>query len=331
MDKKKQGNIFYRILDLVTDILMIPIVILSAVCTVIMFNARTSNQVPSIFGISAVEILSGSMLPGFKKTDIVVLERVQINEIQVGDDIAFYWMEDTSFSQKITLAISRDEGLKELDDRFVEEIIEAAGFKVYNGKNNSKESTAVTGTNKKAIERSAIMKAPVVFHRVVRIIFDVKTGMTYFETKGTNNNSPDSYRIGFINEDYVVGRHKESLNWLGKVIDFCGSVEGIIFLVEVPCGILLLLLTLQLIQQIDEYLQSKTKRKKYTFKKGWLKNLARVKERRLIIKKLISKKFSPWFDKYIYATPATTSTVEVRKVRQARLKIKRSMKVNFDD
>lgn len=327
MDKKNKGNIFYRILDIITDILMIPIVVLSAVCTVIMFNARTNNQVPSIFGVSAVEVLSGSMLPTFKKGDIVVLERIEIKEIQVGDNIAFYWVEDSAVTGRLEKAHKDNEELKDFP-LSSEEVLTAAGFKIYNGRNNPKVSSETTGTNKDAIRKSANQKAAVVFHKVMRIMFDEVTGHTYYETKGTNNNTVD--RIGWLNQSYVVGRYEESLSWIGKVIHFCGSVEGIIFLVEVPCGILLLMLTLQLIQQIDEYLQNKSgKKRKYTFKKGWLKNLDRVKEKRLKIKKIITQKFSPWFDKYIYSTPGTTNNIEVRKVRQARLKIQKSMRINF--
>lgn len=52
----------------------------------------TQNKVPSFFGKSYVRILTGSMnASGFKEGDVVMIKKVKLSEIKVGDIIAFYW------------------------------------------------------------------------------------------------------------------------------------------------------------------------------------------------------------------------------------------------
>ena len=52
----------------------------------------TQNKVPSFFGKSYVRILTGSMnASGFKEGDVVMIKKVKLSEIKVGNIIAFYW------------------------------------------------------------------------------------------------------------------------------------------------------------------------------------------------------------------------------------------------
>ena len=87
---KKLTHYFYKAIDVATDILIIPIIILCAICTVSLFSARNNGEVPYLFGIAATRVLSGSMVDhGFNIGDAVLLQQVPINEIGVGDFIGF--------------------------------------------------------------------------------------------------------------------------------------------------------------------------------------------------------------------------------------------------
>ena len=55
-------------------------------------GSLSQNKVPSFFGKSYVRILTGSMnASGFKEGDVVMIKKVKLSEIKVGDIIAFYW------------------------------------------------------------------------------------------------------------------------------------------------------------------------------------------------------------------------------------------------
>ena len=56
--EKKKLNIALRIIG---DVIFVPITIFVLVSTIILFNAKNNNEVPSLFGYSVVKIQSGSM------------------------------------------------------------------------------------------------------------------------------------------------------------------------------------------------------------------------------------------------------------------------------
>ena len=103
MSKKKDkgrlaNNSWLNFLDTLTSIIIIPILVLSIVCSVIMMNAKRSNNVPNIFGFSLVTILSESMVnSGFEIDESVMVKSTDPDELQVGDIIAYYkYIEKTS-------------------------------------------------------------------------------------------------------------------------------------------------------------------------------------------------------------------------------------------
>ncbi len=75
-----------EILDTVTNIIIIPILVLSVICSIVMINSKRSNNVPNLFGYSLVTILSGSMTnSGFNEDDTVIVKSIDTKEIEVGD------------------------------------------------------------------------------------------------------------------------------------------------------------------------------------------------------------------------------------------------------
>ena len=57
---------FYKTIRILGNILFVPFFLLILLCSILMFSAKSNNEVPSLFGYSAVKILSGSMTPEFK-------------------------------------------------------------------------------------------------------------------------------------------------------------------------------------------------------------------------------------------------------------------------
>ena len=91
MEKKiKKKVTFQKVLSIITDILIYPIIALAIFSSFVMLNAKRDNEVYAIFGYSIVKILSGSMTAsGFEKDDLVILHSVNTDDLRVGDDIAF--------------------------------------------------------------------------------------------------------------------------------------------------------------------------------------------------------------------------------------------------
>ena len=105
-----------EVLDSVTNIIIIPILVLSVICSIVMINAKRNNSVPNIFGYSLVTILSESMVEsGFDVDDTVMVKKIETDEIQIGDVIAFYrYIETTSdIAQAAKIAKAQADALKD--------------------------------------------------------------------------------------------------------------------------------------------------------------------------------------------------------------------------
>lgn len=353
---KKLAHYFYKTIDVVTDILIIPIIILCAVCTVSLFSARNNGEVPYLLGVAATRVLSESMMPEFEVGDTVLLQQVPISEIAVGDYIGFYDSPSVELYFEIIYTIAKltgepvdgansliwQNGLTHLNtykdaDKYpdVYRVMENHDFKVYQGYLAGNEveketaSSALTGSNKEALKSASSNPNSRTFHKVIAIYQDTVTGKLYFHTNGINTAvDHDDY---YIPEDFIIGKYNKQntlLSVAGEVIGFCGSLQGIIWLVEVPCGIMLLMLAIQLIQQIDEYMQDKSRRKR-ALENPMLKNRARAVEGRRIITKKITHRFKIWFNKFLYFGAGDEKGMEVRKVRNAKLTLRKSMQTNF--
>lgn len=249
MTRKK----FYVVLDIITNVLVVPVLLVALVCSILMFSAKKHNAVPSLFGYSAVKILTGSMQtdehPEFAINQTVLVKKVNPESLQVGDVIAFYEYVHPGDSDL--------------------EYEDVNGGTIVKPNTDLSFTQFVGGDANEAAESGS----RVLFHRIV----DVKLASTtdgqvhyFYSTKGDVNDSPDSFTdkdnqkvTAYIRDDFVVGVYTESSQFITGFFSFCASSTGIVTLVVVPAGIVLLMVSTSIIEQINQLVvQKKAERRK---------------------------------------------------------------------
>ena len=68
------------------------IFIFGLVVFVSVLNA-SAGKVPTVFGFSVLQVQTGSMVPEYEIGTVVVAKKVDVNELEVGDVISFYSMD----------------------------------------------------------------------------------------------------------------------------------------------------------------------------------------------------------------------------------------------
>ena len=222
MTNKKGRNTIYTLAGKIGDIFLIPILLLALVVTLVIFTQNQSNRVPSFFGLSVVRILSGSMEDsGFRIGDSVFITKTDTDSLWVGDIIAFYQYKDDADE-------SLDKIELEAEDDFVKVTMPEP--------ENRKHMSDITGGSYR-----------IVFHQIVGVYQD-HTGARYFETQGTSNDGVDGIKV---RDDFVVGKYLETPIWLRDVLRWISSSTGMICLVCLPLGIMIILQSLALIEQVN--------------------------------------------------------------------------------
>ncbi len=88
---KKPSSKTKKIINIISNIIFIPFCLIVLFCSIVTFSSKINGKVPSVFGKSVVQILSGSMVDdGFEIGDIVILKKIAPENIKIGDNIAFY-------------------------------------------------------------------------------------------------------------------------------------------------------------------------------------------------------------------------------------------------
>lgn len=221
--KKKKSR---KITNIISNCIFVPVMILLVIYFAYSMSILTKNGIPSIFGQSYARVLSDSMTAsGFEKGDIVLLQKMKVVDIKVGDIIAFYECE---------LPVPNVNGTKEtaMDIKTGEKIIK----------------------NRK-----------IIFHKVYNIEYDSfghTWFYTYGTSKLNFNGDPNSedieanYQVDSPTRgDYVIGKYKPS--WLAGVLQFISSPMGMIILIIAPCAVLLFTLLLNIIEIIDQMMREK--------------------------------------------------------------------------
>ena len=239
-EKQKKGFSIYALLGKIGDILLIPIIIISLFSSVSMLVQRNQNKPTTFFGCSLVNILSSSMVDdGFLKGDTVITKSVGINDVALGDVIAFYHyydIKDNGSTKHVVMEYNYTEGLKDVD--FSEENI------TIDVAIDSIEYVERNGT--KTVEDAQNAKATIYFHRVIGIYLD-DFGNVFYKTKGSNNTRSD----GYVRSDFVVGEYVSTPRFLRDSMSFCASTVGMIVLVCLPLSALVLMQCFSLIKQIE--------------------------------------------------------------------------------
>ncbi len=222
MTNKKQKNTTYTLFGKIGDILLFPIVIVAlAVSLLIMFQGK-SDTVPSIFGVSIVRILSGSMEnSGFNIGDNVIIKKTNTNTLWKGDIIAFFQKEDPADAGRILTILNN------IDDE--------------------PNITKPIPENRLTLDDLQGTGMRVVFHEIINVYYD-ETGTRFFETKGSSNASADSVKI---RADFVIGKYVDTPQWFRGVIKWIASPVGMVVCVCIPLGILIIFQSLALIEQIN--------------------------------------------------------------------------------
>lgn len=232
-EQVKRKHTVYSILGVIGDYIFYPVIILSVISSFLMFASKKQGEVPSIFGFSAVTVLTGSMVnSGFYRGDTVFTIKKNTEKLNVGDIIAFYYTQDSA-DRNVKLTLVAD---KEKDER--DDFVKKEDFKV-------DDRVSARDTDKKNIK--------VYFHEIIAIYYD-EGGTIFFETKGSSNNTSDLWKI---REDFVVGKYITTPVWLRKVIHFCTTSIGMVILVITPLSILIMFQSLSIIEQVNNILIEK--------------------------------------------------------------------------
>ncbi|MFA6860739.1 MAG: hypothetical protein WCR30_05090 [Clostridia bacterium] len=236
MTEKKPKKKYVRIIEIISDIITIPFLILSVLTAFTMYNAKKNGYVPSLFGKSIVTVVSGSMIAsGFEIGDTAVVNTVDPGTLVVGDIIAFYAYVDPNNKPPASyISTTHTEG---------------SGLDV-----GERDKSYSSGHSRAAEAGSRVW-----FHEIVGIGMDER-GL-WFQTKGSSNLSVDA---NWIFEDFIVGKYIEGSDspLLRETLSFMSSRLGIIIFAIIPSGISLILDTLSLIELVDQYMAEK--RKKYS-------------------------------------------------------------------
>lgn len=249
LEKKK--NKFVKAIRIFSDIIFVPLFAVIIISSIIMYSAKMNNEVPSIFGYSAVRVLSSSMEPDLSKGDIVIVKFVKDNStLQENDVIAFY-----AYKEPVT------DG--DLSDNT-------------SGVGSSKSSIVIGGAQNVKQRVAAKDASPVYIHKIDKIATpisqnDPNYGKLFFHTTGNADNSDEMW----IMEDYIVGLwNGETNSFICNILKFVASSTGSIVLVIVPSLILISLFGFSLYKDFKDYKKEKeNEQKEESIRTDILKNI----------------------------------------------------------
>ena len=88
-EKQSPGKLF-GICRKLMYILTVPFFIIILIVTMIAFGAKSNNGIASFMGMQALQIVEETMLPEYKKGDVVLIQKANVEELKVGDKVAYY-------------------------------------------------------------------------------------------------------------------------------------------------------------------------------------------------------------------------------------------------
>ncbi len=233
---KTEHEKFRKTFRILGDVLFIPFFVIVLIASILMFKAKINNEVPSLFGYSAVKILSGSMEQNYHEGQVVMVKKVDTSTLKIGDVIAFYDYMDPNV----------DTG----------DLVDNMGKQTYNLQTNLGE---FLGSGATEAQKKVASYSKVILHRIANISTpsnpnDENYGKLFFQTKGDANDLADEH---WIMEDYVVGILINDNSVIGNFFSFCTSTAGIIILIIIPCVALTAILVINVINEIKKYKEAK--------------------------------------------------------------------------
>lgn len=85
---RTKGHRFAMIVGIVLCVVLIPIFVCNIVLTVKSF--LDPDEIPSLFGIAPMYVLTGSMEPTINENDLVFVRKAQVSDVAIDDVIAFW-------------------------------------------------------------------------------------------------------------------------------------------------------------------------------------------------------------------------------------------------
>ena len=235
--KTKTEKVLF-IIGIVLIVLMLPILILDAV--LLIKSAANPNEVPSVFGVKPLVIMSESMQEISSEEALMKQETARVTL----EDPTFIWTTNTP--------------IKKHDLVFVEE-------SDINEYLKGKTSADLETVNKELVGRTIAFKYPepnggwsVVVHRIakVEVSSDTESGFT-IRTYGIHNPSVDNWSV---DPALIIGEYQGSrVGGIGSLVEFLQTWYGIVIFVGVPVGAIIIFDVITSKKQAKKEADEKTK------------------------------------------------------------------------
>lgn len=99
--RKKEGGVLQTVLNVfgvILCVIFIPVIILNVI--MIVKSYTQPDEIPSVFGVSPVIVLSGSMSPEFEAGDMIIIQKTDPYTLKVNDVIC-YLEEESAVTHRI--------------------------------------------------------------------------------------------------------------------------------------------------------------------------------------------------------------------------------------
>ncbi len=210
-----------KIFGIFTDLLIVPIFLISCLLCVANIYSKFNNRSCTLFGYTFMRIASGSMTKtGFNIGDTISVRAVNTDTLKPGDDIAYY-VYAKSYKNFSFSDVERIENFDSSDPEYLNV------FKNFFGVNNPDMKTATMSNSN------------LVFHKIMSIYVD-ENGDRWFVTKGTSNVASD---LWIIKDSMILGVHDDSklADIMAQLVSFLTTIEGVIVCLIIPLCIFCLL------------------------------------------------------------------------------------------
>ena len=257
----KERGVFNKICSILIDIFIIPVLIVAFVCAILMSSAKANNKVPSVFGNSIVEVLTNSMDVGTKESykvgDVLIIDQaVNLDELKVGDCIAFYAPKQSKFTTDGTVngdslvifhRIVRIVYAKEVVNG-VESEQPKRHFVCHGDNADSLEfiptQAKIDGLSNPGGDYDEQGNVLPGGGYVVKLLDDTDVAT------GENEVQSNQSSLQYVTDQYVVGKLKSRAGgFLSALVKFCCSELGIILLVIIPSSIMICIIIVNLVQE----------------------------------------------------------------------------------
>lgn len=264
---KKKKSKLGKICSIISNVLIIPIIIITFLCAILTFTAKANNKVPSIFGMSIVTVLTNSMEPVHKVGDVLVIKQVNLNDIKVGDDLAFYGPTSTNnplFVQEIDgvkyskVILHRVVRIIYVDPAEIgihsDDAEERIRLFVCKGINTSEPTYYEVEEGEKGnYNKDANGEYFVQEGGPYQIRLENLGNKTEEELGKEDIDHSNMDTMQYITDDLVVGVYDKGISpAIGGFITFCGSTQGLLCLVIVPALILTIITIIGLTKEVKE-------------------------------------------------------------------------------